>query len=193
MIVVSTNGDPVATVLDGYAKVLVQWTAGNGLSGTVTHLGPPISTAQRIQHELQNHQRRSFYFFGHGSSAGFQANDGRSAVDQSTANLLAGRAVSANCCHGDQIGQLAPTHAFSLLGYTGTLWVPIKAPYISEMEGPALEGPKALAQGIPASQGVPIVRRAYSTFVRILHKGTRPGDKTFALFASINASRINAW
>jgi hypothetical protein len=196
MIVVSTNGDPVANILDGYALALTQWASANGMSGTaIMHLAPPHSVAQRVQQELQSHSGRSFFFFGHGTNAppGFKAHDGNPAVDHATVNLLTGRMVSATCCYGDQMGMLATHNSFSLLGYTGLLWVPRHAHHIPAMAGPALEGPKAIMQGLSPSQSLPLARRAYAALAQTMQRRNLPGDRTFALFASMNSSSIAAW
>jgi hypothetical protein len=196
MLVVSTGRSWQEKVLHGYAQTFWAGLTNRGPQSSSTRLGPPRSTASRIQAELRAQSKVSFFFFGHGlnpPAAGFLANDGNAAVDSSTVQLLTGRTVSGTCCHGDQVGGLASTNGFSMFGYAGGLWVPRRQPHVQDMERAALAGPMVIAGGQTVSHAKTTAATEYARVAQSLHGRNRPGDRPIAMFVSINASIVGSW
>ena len=194
MIIVSTAQDAVAMTLNAYAPALV--ASLPPAMNSVTLIGPPLSTASRVQRELQTSAKASLLFFGHGlnpPALGFLAHDGNPALDGKTISLLSGRVVCATCCHGNTVGALARRHAFSLLGYAGQFWVALHPQHITDMEGAALAGPRAIMAGSAPVQAAPAVAREYARLALTLHRRNISGDRAFALFVSMNSSIVAAW
>lgn len=194
MLIISTNHDPVSSVLDGYSQALADWSSSLPNARTVAHIRSPMSIASKIEDELLGHTGRQFYFFGHGAkSGGFVGDDGAVAVPPASAALLQRRVVSATCCHGDQLGRLANLHGFSLFGYKGPLWVPTRPNHIAEMEAAVLAGPKVLMQQPALLDAQKTASAAYTQLALNLHKRHQPGDRAFAFFASMNAGNVSIW
>jgi len=124
---------------------------------------------------------------------GVVADDGAVAVGPASLGLLRNRVVAATCCFGDQLGAHAAATQFSLFGYSGPLRVPLRSPWIGDMEASALAAPEILANGGSVQQASDASRRAYSALAQILYRRKGAGDGFMALFMSMNASAAAHW
>ncbi|MBV8454137.1 MAG: hypothetical protein JOZ29_17975 [Deltaproteobacteria bacterium] len=195
MIIVSTGKSPIELILDAYAQSFVKSLSG-GSAPITAHLRSPASKAVQVQTLLSSKPNVGLYFFGHGlkpPSAGFQADDGEPAVDQTNIKLLSGRTVVATCCFGDQIGKLAQDNQFSLFGYEGGLYVPSHPHHVQDTETAALAGPRAIASGASPQAAAKIARIEFRRLQHFLYNRNQPGDRPYALLAGINATIANAW
>jgi hypothetical protein len=146
MIVLYTNYDNVAVILEGFARELVR-LAG---SKVALDLGPPSQSISTNVHAQLGVSSDPLFFFGHGhlTQSALMAQDQRPAIDGSNDHLLKDRFVYAACCDGMAIlSNAVGTHNATVVGYSGKLKVPLENRYRSLMQHCTLAGPKVLMKG----------------------------------------------
>lgn len=186
MIVIATDGDPTADVLNTYARTFVR-----DVEGRVTKwLNGPHATVEAISHALESHPGKPLFLFGHGVSppgAGFRVAGGKIVLDVYRITwFLPDRVVVGSFCDGQQVGTHAERIGFSMFGYRGRLAVPLWPHYAAKMEQAALAAPLHVANGGPVDSAARTAARAYARLAHALNSSTSWTDFMAAVVVSGN-------
>jgi hypothetical protein len=186
MIVIATDGDPMADALNGYARNFVSNLGRRAL----IWLHGSRATAEAIAHALESHPGRPVFLFGHGVSppgTGFRGSCGKIVLDVARISwFLSDRIVVGSFCDGQQVGAHATRIGFSMFGYRGPLAVPLWPKYMARMERAVLAGPMHVAQGGFVGDAATVASQAYVHLARELNQSSSWSDFMAVVVVSSN-------
>jgi hypothetical protein len=189
MIVIYTDYDPVAAVLQDFAQELIR-RSGAKIS---LILGPPNdSLSTNIQSRLVG-LKDPVFFFGHGVLGALMGQDQQAAIDGSQAHLLNDRIVYAACCDGIPIlSQAVKTYSATVIGYRGALMVPVSGRrYQNLMRTCVLSGADQLMNGVSAAAARNGVEQAFRKAAQRLIATRRVWDAVMSVQVfDWNANRV---